>query len=115
MNRVDFLLAVVGPLLAVIAILLASSAGLPNLTASIVLAIVAGIATGIFLARLLARRNQSLLINRPNDLKGNATNFSPSVLEATINEMREGLLVIDHDMRVIASNRAVKIIFSHFE
>src|ERR1044071_2809336 len=30
--------------------------------------------------------------------------FSPELLATTINEMREGLLVIDADMRVLASN-----------
>jgi two-component system phosphate regulon sensor histidine kinase PhoR len=41
--------------------------------------------------------------------------FSPNLLEATINEMREGLLVIDQDMRVVASNRAARSLFSNFE
>src|SRR5205807_4472720 len=34
---------------------------------------------------------------------------------ATINEMREGLLVIDHEMRVVASNRAARNLFSNIE
>jgi len=36
----------------------------------------------------------------------------PGLLEATLNEMREGLLVIDADMRVVASNRAARDLFS---
>src|SRR6185369_14158658 len=34
-----------------------------------------------------------------------APDFSAELLATTINEMREGLLVIDADMRVLASNR----------
>jgi two-component system phosphate regulon sensor histidine kinase PhoR len=44
-----------------------------------------------------------------------ATDFSPALLNATINEMREGLLVIDADMRVVASNRAAQGLLSNFE
>jgi two-component system phosphate regulon sensor histidine kinase PhoR len=38
--------------------------------------------------------------------------FSSDLLDATVNEMREGLLVIDADMRVVASNRAARDLFS---
>src|SRR5436190_8876049 len=44
-----------------------------------------------------------------------ATDFSPALLSATINEMREGLLVINADMRVVASNRAAQGLLSNFE
>jgi two-component system phosphate regulon sensor histidine kinase PhoR len=40
---------------------------------------------------------------------------SVELLNATINEMREGLLVIDSDMRVLASNRAARHLLSNFE
>lgn len=43
------------------------------------------------------------------------TDFSSRLLEATLNEMREGLLVIDHDMRVIASNQSARSIFSNVD
>lgn len=36
-----------------------------------------------------------------------------ALLEATMTSMREGVLVIDHDLRVVASNRAAENIFSH--
>jgi two-component system phosphate regulon sensor histidine kinase PhoR len=42
-------------------------------------------------------------------------NFAPKLLDATINEMREGLLVIDQEMRVVASNRAARGLFSNIE
>lgn len=41
-----------------------------------------------------------------------AIDFSSDLLDATVNEMREGLLVIDADMRVVASNRAARKLFS---
>jgi two-component system, OmpR family, phosphate regulon sensor histidine kinase PhoR len=40
--------------------------------------------------------------------------FSSHLL-STVNEMREGLLVIDEDMRVVASNRAAGKLFSHVD
>lgn len=41
--------------------------------------------------------------------------FSPELLATTINEMREGLLVIDADMRVLASNRVAQHLLSNVE
>jgi two-component system, OmpR family, phosphate regulon sensor histidine kinase PhoR len=41
--------------------------------------------------------------------------FSPDLLATTINEMREGLLVIDADMRVLASNRVAQHLLSNVE
>jgi two-component system phosphate regulon sensor histidine kinase PhoR len=38
--------------------------------------------------------------------------FSSNLLDATVNEMREGLLVIDAEMRVVASNRAARNLFA---
>jgi two-component system phosphate regulon sensor histidine kinase PhoR len=39
--------------------------------------------------------------------------LSADLLDVTVNEMREGLLVIDAEMRVVASNRAARDLFSH--
>lgn len=44
-----------------------------------------------------------------------APDFSPELLATTINEMREGLLVIDAEMRVLASNRVAQRLLSNFE
>ena len=41
--------------------------------------------------------------------------FPPKLLDATVNEMREGLLVINQEMRVVASNRAARSLFSNVE
>lgn len=42
-----------------------------------------------------------------------AKEFPADLLNATLNEMREGLLVIDRDMRVVASNQAARCLFSN--
>ena len=44
-----------------------------------------------------------------------AVDFAFELLNATVNEMREGLLVIDSEMRVVASNRAARDLFSNME
>lgn len=46
-------------------------------------------------------------------LPAQVVEYSPELLRATINEMREGLLVIDADMRVVASNRAAERLLSN--
>ena len=51
--------------------------------------------------------------NRPRDMT--AIDFSSDLLDATVNEMREGLLVIDAEMRVVASNRAARTLFAHVD
>jgi len=44
-----------------------------------------------------------------------APDFSADLLATTINEMREGLLVIDAEMRVLASNRVAQHLLSNVE
>jgi two-component system phosphate regulon sensor histidine kinase PhoR len=46
---------------------------------------------------------------------GAAIDLSSDLLDATVNEMREGLLVIDAEMRVRASNRAARSLFTHVD
>ena len=41
--------------------------------------------------------------------------FSGELLNSTINEMREGLVVIDSDMRIVAANQAAQRLFSNVE
>jgi two-component system phosphate regulon sensor histidine kinase PhoR len=41
--------------------------------------------------------------------------FSPELLDSTINEMREGLVVIDTDMRIVASNQAAQLLFANVD
>src|SRR5438552_3183685 len=41
--------------------------------------------------------------------------FGNQLLNSTINEMHEGLVVLDTDMRIVASNRAARRLFSNLE
>jgi len=49
----------------------------------------------------------------PDSRHRSRIDFSSALLDAAVNEMREGLLVIDAEMRVVASNRAARNLFSH--
>src|SRR5262249_6203543 len=48
---------------------------------------------------------------RTSDSQG----FSAELLNSTINEMREGLVVIDTDMRIVAANQAAQRLFANVE
>jgi two-component system phosphate regulon sensor histidine kinase PhoR len=63
---------------------------------------------------LLGRRYKRISLtpaDRENSL-GNPSHLSAKFVESALNEMREGFLVIDSDMRVVASNRAARNLFS---
>ena len=47
--------------------------------------------------------------------KSGANDFSSELLDAMVNEMREGLVVIDPEMRVVASNQAARSLFSNVD
>ncbi|PYS75481.1 MAG: hypothetical protein DMF73_00485 [Acidobacteria bacterium] len=51
--------------------------------------------------------------HRPADVQKHG--FGNELLNSTINEMHEGLVVIDTDMRIVASNRAARRLFSNIE
>src|SRR5258707_15302883 len=53
--------------------------------------------------------------DKENRSRHRVIDFSSDLLDATVNEMREGLLVIDGEMRVVASNRAARNLFSHVD
>lgn len=73
---------------------------------------VAGIAliVGLFVGVVLRAHNQS------NQSRAEATDavadVTPTLLDVALDEMREGLLVIDTDMRVVASNKAARDVLS---
>jgi two-component system phosphate regulon sensor histidine kinase PhoR len=91
-----------------------------------VLAVCAALAGGL-IARLAAVR-QEILSPTPSEIvapvavkteireKAKAASEEPvspsALLDATMNSMREGVLVIDQDMRIVASNRTARDIFS---
>jgi two-component system, OmpR family, phosphate regulon sensor histidine kinase PhoR len=53
------------------------------------------------------------LVSDEGDAK--PTGFTTELLSAAVNEMREGMLVIDSEMRVVALNRAARSLFSGIE
>jgi two-component system phosphate regulon sensor histidine kinase PhoR len=61
--------------------------------------------------------NRSAASNIPTETANAVTTaeFPIDLLNATLNEMREGLLVIDSEMRVVASNQAARHLFSNVD
>ena len=114
MTRSAFLLGLFSALIAAFLVIFARSQGLPGSFVIIALAVIAGTITGILAGRRSARASAPGRTPRSRDGES-AIRFSPTLLDATINEMREGLLVIDHEMRVVASNRAARNLFANVE
>jgi two-component system phosphate regulon sensor histidine kinase PhoR len=110
MNGSRFLFIALLPV-AVIFILSAVVFGFSSSIIAVGMGVIAGVIAGLALAGRIGR-------NKPNDsrlireLNRPATDVSPKLLDIAINEMREGVLVIDADMRVVASNRAARLAFS---
>jgi two-component system phosphate regulon sensor histidine kinase PhoR len=71
-----------------------------------------GLGAGWLLNKSLAARGRRGLDPSPHANGTTAIDFSSDLLDATLNEMREGLLVIDEEMRVVASNRAARNLFA---
>ncbi len=87
------------------------SAGAVRWTALSGLLLIVGFGLGILWHQ--RSRTASNFESIENLLPARDVEFSPELLNATINEMREGLLVIDADMRVVASNRAAERLLSN--
>jgi two-component system, OmpR family, phosphate regulon sensor histidine kinase PhoR len=77
------------------------------------LTVLLGLGLGLILRSRLPFARGPDLENRSGRMTG--IDFSSDLLDATVNEMREGLLVIDAEMRVVASNRAARNLFSHVD
>lgn len=108
----DPLLSVVLTTLSVFVAFLSSS---PSWWVALASALVIGLGIGLF----LQRRASALDARSKPDQKtpsgsDHVSEFSSQLL-STVNEMREGLLVIDADMRVVASNRAARKLFFHVD
>ena len=73
-----------------------------------------GLLTGYILANLSLRK-YTATPDGGGAARNSANRSRQDLLDATINEMREGLIVIDVDMRVIASNRGARELFSNIE
>lgn len=110
-SRLPLFLLLAATAAAVSSIVLFSS-GVPRWVALSAVSLIIGFGLGV----LWQQRSRADHIDVEEKLPPFRVNeFSPNLLNATINEMREGLLVIDADMRVVASNRAAKHLLSNFE
>jgi two-component system phosphate regulon sensor histidine kinase PhoR len=68
-------------------------------------ALMLGLLAGMFMRRA-TRRNGS------ESETSETQRLHPQLLNVALNEMREGVIIIDTDMRVVASNRAAQTLFS---
>src|SRR5258708_38186584 len=116
MPRFGLLLGVLSAAIAALLIMVAYSWGTSGWLTAAGLALLTGLIVGLLLGRQVKvargphQNNQGTLLS-----DAGITDFSPKLLDATVNEMREGLLVIDQEMRVVASNRAARSLFSNVE
>lgn len=98
--------------LAVPVLFIAYLSDLPRWPIVSVLTLLMGLALGLLLPRKTSGSGELGASDHEKHLADErAIAFSPGLLEATVNEMREGLLVIDPEMRVVASNRAARDLF----
>ena len=84
--------------------------------AAVAVSLLSGLVLGLWLGRRAKAKGDPQVNNRETGFSdAGMIDFSPKLLDATINEMREGLLVIDGEMRVVASNRAARGLFSNID
>ncbi|MEJ7616117.1 MAG: ATP-binding protein [Pyrinomonadaceae bacterium] len=102
-------------------LVLPATIGAPHLVMASLLLIIAGVFLGFALQRdsWPAARANVANVSAPDLQTSSLTRTPPhsapanALLEATMNSMREGVLVIDHELQVVASNRAAEGIFRH--
>jgi len=106
-------------LIAAVAVSLAVVLFLPSFSARAVVAVVMLLAAAGWLIRALSNRTstEQLPTSGASEDRGDAeapadTFALGKLFEATMNGMREGLLVVDKDMRVVASNTAAHRLFN---
>ncbi|MFS8084019.1 MAG: hypothetical protein ACMG6H_00145, partial [Acidobacteriota bacterium] len=90
--------------------------GLPIWIPASGLTLFAGLIVGLIIGRARGDRPRNTAAGTPSETvakSADKVNFSSLLLNATLDEMREGLLVIDHEMRVVASNRSAHDLFSN--
>ena len=109
-----FLFGLFGVGLALMLILTVFPFGLPIWIPVSGLTLFAGLIAGLLIGKPKdqATRNEGTQ-HQPASSSANKIDFSSLLLDATLNEMREGLLVIDQEMRVVASNRTARDLFSN--
>jgi two-component system phosphate regulon sensor histidine kinase PhoR len=112
MTKFRFLPKLVIAALAVLVLVIAYLFGLPAWPITSVMTLLIGVILGLLLTKKAARPGGSSASDHEEFVRSENATFSSGLLEATVNEMREGLLVIDPEMRVVASNRAAQNLFS---
>ena len=80
--------------------------------AGLLLILISGVALGLFVSRRGAPRQSS---SSSNDLPATAatSRLMNNVFEVAFDEMREALVVVDEQLRVIGANRAARALFPH--
>jgi two-component system, OmpR family, phosphate regulon sensor histidine kinase PhoR len=107
-NRLLLTLLVVAFLFLGIAALL----GFPGWATAGGVALIAGVVVGLMLSGR-ENRNMNEVSSAHQETTDSTMHFTPKLLDVAVNEMREGLLVIDAEMRVVASNQAARNLFSN--
>ncbi len=79
-----------------------------------ILAFITSVLAGVLITRssYLARQQPSSITDRTTKTTDKEEFGSATLLQATMTGMREGLLVVDRDLRVVASNSAAQRLFS---
>ena len=116
MTNYRFLFGLFVAVFAALVIFVVYFSGFPHLFILSGLTLILGLCLGLLLRGRAPVHREVGASDRENRSSGMAPiGFSADLLDATVNEMREGLLVIDAEMRVVASNRAARNLFSHVD
>src|SRR6266404_1683268 len=97
---------------AALVVLIIYFSGFPHWLILSALALLLGLGFGLLLRRLEPPRRE---LGPAESGTRYRADFSSALPDVAVNEMREGLLVIDAEMRVVFSNRAARNLFSHVE
>jgi two-component system, OmpR family, phosphate regulon sensor histidine kinase PhoR len=101
--------------LAVLLVIAALVFGLPLWLTASGLTLFLGLGAGLLLGKRINSADYVATIEHEANSNGTDIDFSSRLLDTTLNEMREGLLVVDHEMRVVASNRTARTLFSNLD
>src|SRR5882762_11650612 len=115
MSNSRFLFSLFIAALTALIVLINYFSGSPHWFVVSALTILLGLGLGLLLRTYAPAARQLRGSDKENRSRHRVIDFSSDLLDATVNEMREGLLVIDREMRVVASNRAARNLFSHVD
>jgi len=101
--------------LAALLVIAALVFGLPLWLTASGLTLFLGLGAGLLLGKRINSADYVATVEHEANSNGTDIDFSSRLLDTTLNEMREGLLVVDHEMRVVASNRTARTLFSNLD